>query len=139
MGDLFIGHGPVEYGVDVPQDVPLVAVGGGSFLVPDELPGISEVLRPDHHDVANAVGAAIAQVSGQIEEVVHYDGDRPERLQEARERAIRRAVEAGADGDRVEVVEQEEVPLAYVTEPVVRLRIKAVGPLRTSEQRIQHA
>ena len=42
------------------QDVPLVAVGGGSFLVPDALPGISEVLRPDHHDVANAVGAAIA-------------------------------------------------------------------------------
>ena len=32
-----------------------------------------------------------------------------------------------------------EVPLAYVTEPIVRLRIKAVGPLRTSEQRIQNA
>ena len=60
-------------------------------------------------------------------------------LQEARERAIRRAVEAGADGDRVEIVEQDEVPLAYVTEPIVRLRIKAVGPLRTSEQRMHHA
>jgi N-methylhydantoinase A/oxoprolinase/acetone carboxylase beta subunit len=131
--------GAVDRARTAPQDVPLVAVGGGSFLVPDHLPGISEVLRPDHHDVANAVGAAIAQVSGQIEEVVTYDGDRPEKLQEARERAIRRAVEAGADGDRVEVVEQDEVPLAYVTEPIVRLRIKAVGPLRTSEQRIQNA
>jgi N-methylhydantoinase A/oxoprolinase/acetone carboxylase beta subunit len=120
-------------------DVPLVAVGGGSFLVPDAMPGISEVLRPDHHDVANAVGAAIAQVSGQIEEVVRFDGDRREVLEEARERAIRRAVEAGADGDRVEIVEQDEVPLAYVTEPIVRLRIKAVGPLRTSEQRMHHA
>jgi N-methylhydantoinase A/oxoprolinase/acetone carboxylase beta subunit len=120
-------------------DVPLVAVGGGSFLVPDAMPGISEVLRPDHHDVANAVGAAIAQVSAQIEEVVRFDGDRAEVLQEARERAIRRAVEAGADGDRVEIVEQDEVPLAYVTEPIVRLRIKAVGPLNTSEQRMHHA
>jgi N-methylhydantoinase A/oxoprolinase/acetone carboxylase beta subunit len=121
-------------------DVPLVAVGGGSFLVPDAMPGISEVLRPDHHDVANAVGAAIAQVSGQIEEVVRIDGDRRAQvLQEARERAIRRAVEAGADGDRVEIVEQDEVPLAYVTEPIVRLRIKAVGPLRTTEQRMHHA
>jgi N-methylhydantoinase A/oxoprolinase/acetone carboxylase beta subunit len=119
-------------------DVPLVAVGGGSFLVPDALPGISEVLRPDHHDVANAVGAAIAQVSGQIEEVVRMDGDRAKTLEEARERAVRRAVEAGADGDRVEIVEQDEVPLAYVTEPIVRLRIKAVGPLRTSEQRMHH-
>jgi len=120
------------------DDVPLVAVGGGSFLVPDSLPGISEVLRPDHHDVANAVGAAIAQVSGQIEEVVSFDGDRPEKLEEARERAIRRAVEAGADGSRTEVVELDEVPLAYMTEPIVRLRVKAVGPLRTSEQRMQH-
>jgi N-methylhydantoinase A/oxoprolinase/acetone carboxylase beta subunit len=119
-------------------DVPLVAVGGGSFLVPDAMPGISEVLRPDHHDVANAVGAAIAQVSGQIEEVVRMDGDRAKTLEEARERAVRRAVEAGADGDRVEIVEQDEVPLAYVTEPIVRLRIKAVGPLRTSEQRMHH-
>jgi N-methylhydantoinase A/oxoprolinase/acetone carboxylase beta subunit len=131
--------GAVDRARSSPSDVPLVAVGGGSFLVPDALPGISEVLRPDHHDVANAVGAAIAQVSGQIEEVVRFDGDRADVLEEARERAIRRAVEAGADGDRVEVVEQDEVPLAYVTEPIVRLRIKAVGPLRTSEQRMQNA
>lgn len=122
-----------------PQDVPLVAVGGGSFLVPDALPGISEVLRPDHHDVANAVGAAIAQVSGQLEEVVTLDGDRAQKLQEARERTIRRAVEAGADGDRTEIVEMDEVPLAYMTEPIVRLRVKAVGPLRTSEKRMHHA
>jgi N-methylhydantoinase A/oxoprolinase/acetone carboxylase beta subunit len=131
--------GAVDRARTAPQDVPLVAVGGGSFLVPDALPGISEVLRPDHHDVANAVGAAIAQVSGQIEEVVTLNGDRAEKLQEARERAIRRAVEAGADGDRTEVVELDEVPLAYVTEPIVRLRVKAVGPLRTNEQRMQHA
>jgi N-methylhydantoinase A/oxoprolinase/acetone carboxylase beta subunit len=121
------------------HDVPLVAVGGASFLVPAELPGISEVLRPDHHDVANAVGAAIAQVSGQIEEVARFDGNRAEVLADARERAVRRAVAAGADGERVEIVEQEEVPLAYVTEPMVRLRVKAVGPLRTTEQRMHHA
>jgi N-methylhydantoinase A/oxoprolinase/acetone carboxylase beta subunit len=47
--------------------VPLLAVGGGAFLVPDRLPGISEVLRPEHAAVANAVGAAIAQVSGEAD------------------------------------------------------------------------
>jgi N-methylhydantoinase A/oxoprolinase/acetone carboxylase beta subunit len=119
--------------------VPLVAVGGGSFLVPDALPGVSDVLRPDHHDVANAVGAAIAQVSGQIEEVVRLDGDRAAVLAAARERAVERAVAAGADGDRVEIVEQDEVPLAYVTEPIARLRVKAVGPLRATEEEMQHA
>jgi N-methylhydantoinase A/oxoprolinase/acetone carboxylase beta subunit len=120
-------------------DVPLVAVGGASFLVPDALPGVSDVLRPDHHDVANAVGAAIAQVSGQIEEVVRLDADRAAVLEGARQRAIKRAVDAGADGERVEIVEQDEVPLAYVTEPIARLRVKAVGPLRATEQRMHHA
>jgi N-methylhydantoinase A/oxoprolinase/acetone carboxylase beta subunit len=120
-------------------DVPLVAVGGASFLVPDALPGVSDVLRPDHHDVANAVGAAIAQVSGQLEEVVRLDGDRDATIRDARSRAIQRAVDAGADGERVEIVEQDEVPLAYVTEPIARLRVKAVGPLRATEQRMHHA
>jgi N-methylhydantoinase A/oxoprolinase/acetone carboxylase beta subunit len=108
-------------------DVPLIAVGGGSFLVPDALPGVSEVMRPDHYDVANAIGAAIAQVGGRWEEVVRIDRDRERVIGEACERARRRAIAAGAD--HVEIVELEEIPLAYHTEPSVRLRVKAVGPL----------
>jgi N-methylhydantoinase A/oxoprolinase/acetone carboxylase beta subunit len=110
-------------------DVPLVAVGGGSFLVPDTLAGVSEVIRPDHYDVANAIGAAIAQVGGRWEEVVRVDRDRERVIGEACDRARRRAIAAGADADRVEIVELEEIPLAYNTEPTVRLRVKAVGPL----------
>ncbi|HEX3492748.1 MAG TPA: hydantoinase/oxoprolinase family protein, partial [Streptosporangiaceae bacterium] len=36
-------------------DLTLIAVGGGSVLIPDQLPGVSEVLRPDHFDAANAI------------------------------------------------------------------------------------
>ena len=50
-------------------DVPLIAVGGGAFLVPDRLAGISEVIRVAHGDCANAVGAAIAQISGETDQV----------------------------------------------------------------------
>jgi N-methylhydantoinase A/oxoprolinase/acetone carboxylase beta subunit len=110
-------------------EVPLVAVGGGSFLVPDRVPGVSEVIRPHDFDVANAIGAAIAQVGGRWEEVVRIDRDRERVIEEACERASRRAIAAGADADRVEIVELEEIPLAYHTEPSVRLRVKAVGPL----------
>ena len=42
------------------EAVTLVAVGGGAPLVPEDLAGTSEVLRPEHSDVANAIGAAIA-------------------------------------------------------------------------------
>ena len=59
-------------------DVTLIAVGGGAFLVPDRLAGISEVVRVPHGDCANgdcangdayAVGAATAQISGETDQV----------------------------------------------------------------------
>jgi N-methylhydantoinase A/oxoprolinase/acetone carboxylase beta subunit len=110
-------------------DWPLIVVGGGAFLVPDDLPGVSEVIRPDHGDVANAVGAAIALVSGTIETIIPAGDGRSEAIEAAREQAHRRAVRAGGDPAAVEVVEITEVPLSYLPEPALRLRVKAAGPL----------
>src|SRR3546814_9196310 len=56
-----------------PGPVPVIAVGGGHFLVGDGLPGVAEILRPPHASVANAVGAAIAQIGAQLEQIVDYD------------------------------------------------------------------
>ena len=50
-------------------DVPLIAVGGGAFLIPEKLPGVSQVIHVEHGDCANAVGAAIAQVSGECDQI----------------------------------------------------------------------
>ena len=47
-------------------DVTVILVGGGSILAPDQLEGSDNVLRPENFGVANGVGSAIAQVSGQI-------------------------------------------------------------------------
>jgi N-methylhydantoinase A/oxoprolinase/acetone carboxylase beta subunit len=113
-------------------DASLVVVGGGSPLVPDRLPGISEVVRPNHHDVANAIGAAIASVSGQIDRIFQPGRDgRREMLDQAREEARAEAISAGADPQTVEIVALEELPLAYLTPPAVRVRAKAAGPLRS--------
>ena len=113
-------------------DASLVVVGGGSPLVPDRLPGISEVVRPNHHDVANAIGAAIASVSGQIDRIFQPGRDgRREMLDQAREEARAEAISAGADPQTVEIVALEELPLAYLTTPAVRVRAKAAGPLRS--------
>jgi N-methylhydantoinase A/oxoprolinase/acetone carboxylase beta subunit len=109
---------------------PLIAVGGGSVLVPDDLPGVSEVHRPDHFDVANAVGAAIASVSGEVDRIVHLGaGGRAAAVEEVANEARARAVGAGASSGAVEVVEIEEIPLTYLTNPAVRIRVKAAGPL----------
>src|SRR6266850_6053862 len=66
-------HATIEEGVDRmktdAREEPLVAVGGGCFLVPERLPGVSEVVHVRHQAVANAVGAAIAQVSGEVDQI----------------------------------------------------------------------
>lgn len=111
-------------------DRPLIVVGGGGVLVPDALPGVSEIIRPPHHDVANAIGAAIASVSAQVDRVFHFGpGGRRAALDDATRQAHEQAVRAGASADEVQIVEVEELPLAYLNVPAVRMRVKAAGPL----------
>lgn len=109
-------------------DVPLLAVGGGAFLVPDHLPGCSEVLRPAHAAVANAVGAAIAQVSGEADQV--FQGMSRAEAMDAAERIARdRAVEAGADGATLALVDIEDLPIAYLPGGALRVRARVVGEI----------
>ena len=118
------------------EDCPLIAVGGGSILVPDKIPGVSEVVQPEYFDAANAIGAAIASVSGQVDRIFHPGpGGRQAMLDEARDEARERAVAAGADPDTVRIVELEEIPLAYLTSPAVRVRVKAAGALDGGAER----
>jgi N-methylhydantoinase A/oxoprolinase/acetone carboxylase beta subunit len=114
------------------RELPLIAVGGGSGLIPDRLAGVADVHRPENYDVANAIGAAIASVSGELDRVFSYGKvGRDEAIAEAVQLARDEAIRAGADPVHVDVVEIEEVPLAYLTDPVARVRVKAAGPLRT--------
>jgi N-methylhydantoinase A/oxoprolinase/acetone carboxylase beta subunit len=110
--------------------VPVVVVGGGSVLLEDRLEGASRVLKPDHFAVANAIGAAIAQVGGETDKVFSLaEQPREQALEAARTEAIDKAVMAGADPASVQVVDVEEVPLAYLPSNAVRIRVKAVGEL----------
>lgn len=111
--------------------MPLIAVGGGSHLVPDSIDGVSEVIRPEHHEVANAYGAAIAEASGFVERIYRYeDRGREGCLDEARSMAIEEAVRAGADPAQVRITTLSEIPLSYVPGNSNRVLVKAAGPLR---------
>lgn len=112
-------------------DRPVIAVGGGSIILPDDIPGASVVLKPDHFAVANAIGAAIAQVSGQVERIFTLDQmTRDQALDTARGQAVATAIEAGADPETVEIVDLEDVPLAYLPGNASRVRVKAAGRLQ---------
>ena len=108
--------------------IPLIAVGGGAFLVPDKMAGVSEVIRVEHQAVANAVGAAIAQVSGEIDQI-YADMPRDEAIESASQAARQRAIDAGADAGSLSVVELEDLPIAYLPGSSLRVRVRVVGDI----------
>jgi len=108
--------------------LPVVVVGGGGVLVERPIAGVSEVVAPEHAEAANAVGAAIAQISGEVDRIAVLDGTtRAAALDAAVGEAAERAVAAGAAPGTVRVVDVEDVPLAYLPGNATRIRVKAVG------------
>jgi N-methylhydantoinase A/oxoprolinase/acetone carboxylase beta subunit len=124
----------IEVSVDrmksAPGDVPVILVGGGIVLVGDTLGGVSALHRPENAPVANAIGAAIAQVGGEVDRVFSLDAiPRDQALEQAKAEATQRVLEEGAVPDSVEIVEVEEIPLSYLPGHATRVRVKAVGTL----------
>lgn len=112
------------------EPIPAILVGGGSILIDGQLAGTSECLRPEHFGSANAIGAAIAQVSGDVDRVVALDGTtRAAAIEAIIKQAHQRAIEAGADADSIELAELDEVPLAYLPGNAVQIAVKVVGDL----------
>jgi len=127
-------------------DVTLLAVGGGNFLVPDTIRGAARVVRPDYAAVANAVGAAIAQVGALIEQIVSYDREpREAALARIGADARRRVIAAGGIEASVEIVELEEVFLSYLPGRSAQIRLRVVADLaepsshETTESHALHA
>lgn len=112
-----------------PDPIPVIAVGGGSILAPDKI-GDLEVLRPENFAVANAVGAAIAQISGEVDRIFALEGtSREECLAAAEQEARKAAISAGALEDTLTVIEREDVPLAYLPGNATRIHLKVVGDM----------
>ena len=117
-----------------PSPMSMVLVGGGGLLIPQErystIKGVSNVTRPTSYQYANAIGAAIAQVSGQVDKIYSLETmSRETVLETARKSAIERAITAGADPSSVQVVELEEIALPYLPGNATRIRVKAAGDL----------
>ncbi len=112
-----------------PAPIPLIAVGGGSILMPERLAGL-DVIRPEHFAAANAIGAAIAQVSGEVDRIFSLEKiSREAALAEAEGEARQKALAAGALADSIIVTEREDVPLAYLRGNATRVRVKVVGDM----------
>lgn len=95
-----------------PEDLPVLLVGGGAVIAPDELKGASKVLKPQWSQVANAIGAATARVSAVVDTVKSTESTTSvDLMEEVSKAAIERTVAAGATRESVQVVEKETLPL----------------------------
>ncbi|WP_172840575.1 hydantoinase/oxoprolinase family protein [Virgibacillus phasianinus] len=112
------------------NDIPVILVGGGSILLPANIEGATKVFQPENGGVANAIGSAISQISGEIEKIFAINKEnRQEVLNNAKELAINEAIEAGADSKKIEIVDLEDIPLAYLPGDATRVKVKAAGDL----------
>lgn len=129
-------HAMVEDSIDAmkvsSEDSEVILVGGGSVILPQRLAGAASVCKPEHFGCANAIGSAISKVSGTYEKLINYDEiPREQALEQAKREAAAMAEEAGAIADTVEIIEVEDVPLAYYPGNTNRVKIKAAGDLKT--------
>lgn len=113
-------------------DVDVILVGGGSIILPEKLAGARSVTKPRFFGTANAIGSAISKVSGTYEKLIDYNKiPREKALASAKKEALEAAVAAGAARETVEIVDVEDVPLAYYAGNTNRVKIKAAGDLAT--------
>ena len=112
------------------QSMPVILVGGGAVLVTKPLAAASEIHRPTNAGVANAIGAAIAQVGGETEKLVSYrNAPRDEAISEVTRQATDRAIAAGASPPTIRTVDIEETAIPYMDEGATRIRVKVIGEL----------
>ncbi len=113
-----------------PDPIPVIAVGGGSILMPDRI-GDLDVIRPENFSVANAVGAAIAQISGEVDRIFSLEKGltREICLKQAEDEAREKAIRSGANAATIETIEREDVPLAYLPGNATRIHVKVVGEM----------
>ncbi|KAJ0336575.1 hypothetical protein KNSL1_013238 [Colletotrichum chrysophilum] len=114
--------------------VHVLLVGGGALLVTEDLDGVEKCIQPIHQGAANAVGAAIGKISGEVDVIEILEGrDEKAVVAATCQKAIDMAVQKGASADDVRIVEVNKMPLQYVDNGAMRIQVRAVGKLCVPE------
>ena len=130
-------HEIIDRGIDQMKStrdaVPVILVGGGAVLVSRDLPTASEVLRPKHSGVANAIGAANAQIGRETERIVSYRvNPRDKVLAEIQDELSGQLIASGAKAETIRIADIEETAISYMADESTKLRVKLVGDLAFS-------
>ncbi|WP_420600921.1 hydantoinase/oxoprolinase N-terminal domain-containing protein [Flagellimonas sp.] len=111
------------------KEIPVVACGGGAFLLPKEIKGASRVVFPAHLEVANAFGACIAQIGSEEEMVINtMQSDENEAMEQLLDKVKQELLKNGALEDSINILTKASIPLAYLP-GAVKLKVKLCGDL----------
>lgn len=113
-----------------PEPIPVLLVGGGSFISPTTLDGASSVHRPPYYQVANAIGAALGKLSASLQKIEVLDSiaDKDTVIEKMKKEVTADIVAKGAVEDSVEIVELSYDPVPYV-DRTYTFEIKVVGDI----------
>lgn len=114
------------------KDTPIVFVGGGSALLPPCF-FQEEYQIPSFFNVANAYGAALAEISGTVDTIVSLQ-NRKETLDQLCEKAKQKAIDQGANETTLRLVDQQIIPYSYVPNQMARVIIRFSGKRMVSQQ-----
>ena len=115
--------------------LPIILVGGGAPLILNLLRDLGRTIEsPADAAVANAYGAAMAQVGGEADLTFPSSIPRKEALARAEAEAHRRAEEAGALRGTIRTVELEDAALTYLASEALKVHARAVGDIGEVEQ-----
>jgi N-methylhydantoinase A/oxoprolinase/acetone carboxylase beta subunit len=131
----------VESAKTKPTDARVILVGGGSFILPkvESLKGVSTFVRPEYYEVANAIGAAIAKVSGRVDCVLTPQQQSMERLvEDGKREAIRLCCDSGGSLQTADIVDLEIIPETYSFNGSFRLIVRAVSDIEDAEADTGH-
>lgn len=117
-----------------PDPLPVLLVGGGSFISPLELRGASQVLRPPYYQVANAIGAAMGKLSALIHRIESLNSidEKDEVITRITKQVTNDIVAKGALESSVMVVNLSYDPIPYV-DRTYSFEIKVVGDIDYSK------
>lgn len=116
------------------QEIPVILVGGGSIILPQTMDGVSEVIIPDNYDAANAIGAALGEVSGEVNSLYSLEKQTQEEVVAiAIDSARQEAIHSGAAQETLKTVFVEVIPLAYLPKQAVNIKVKVAGKLSFSK------
>lgn len=111
------------------KEIPVIACGGGAFLLPKKINGAAKVIFPEHLEVANAFGACIAQIGCEEEMVINtMQKDESEALEQLLQKVKVELLKNGAFEDSINTLAKESIPLAYLP-GAVKLKVKLCGDL----------